>query len=156
MLQHFAAEGALSIISFGIYQIWWIYKTWRFFQEKDKLDIQPAVRTIFSIFFLISLFNKILNFAKEKGYTGSYSAIMLFAGFLVVSLLAQLPDPFWLISIISFVFCIPPFTALNFAKRNSTDFIATEQTSYNGRQIAIIVIGVIFWGLVLLGLTVPH
>ena len=144
----------LSIISFGLYELWWIYKAWDFFNQKEKLNINPALRTIFSIFFLISLFNKILRYAKEKGYSNNYSSILLFIGFFVANLLAKLPDPFWLIAILSFVFMILPFKALNFAKRNSTDFIVIEQTSYSGRQIALIVIGVIFWILVLLGLTV--
>jgi len=143
----------LYIISFGAYQIWWTYKAWSFFKQKDKLDIMPAVRTVFGIFFLIPLFNKILGFAKGKGYSNSYSSILLFAGLFVISLLADLPDPFGLMAIMGFVFFIPPFRALNFAKRNSTDFVVIEQTSYNGRQIALIVIGIIFWCLVLSGLT---
>ena len=146
----------LSIISFGLYEIWWIYKAWDFFNEKEKLNINPAARTIFSIIFLIPLFNKILCFAKEKGYSENYSSILLFVGFFVVNFLAYLPDLFWLIAILTFVFLILPFRALNFAKRNSTDFIVTEQTSYNGRQIALIVIGGFFWTLVLLGLAVPN
>ena len=143
----------LSIISFGMYELWWIYKAWEFYKQKEKLNINPALYTIFSIFFLIPLLKKILNFAKEKGYNNSYSSILLYVGFWGLNLLTKLPDPFWLISIFNFVFFIPPFKALNFAKRNSSKFIVTEQTSYNGRQIVLIVIGVIFWSLVLLGLT---
>ena len=30
----------LSIISFGAYEIWWIYKAWRFYQQKEQLDIR--------------------------------------------------------------------------------------------------------------------
>ena len=89
----------LSIISFGTYELWWIYKAWRFFMQKDKLDIMPAVRTIFS-----------------------------------------------------FVFIIPPFKALNFAKQNATDIIVDEQTSYSRRQIALIIVGAIFWVLVIVGM----
>ena len=48
----------LSIISFGTYEIWWIYKAWKFFQQKEGLDIMPAARAIFSIIFLNTLFNK--------------------------------------------------------------------------------------------------
>ena len=144
----------LSIISFGMYELWWIYKAWGFYKQKEKLNITPAIHTIFSVFFLISLFNKTLKFAKGKGYNNSYSAILLFVGVFVTNLLARLPDPYWLISLLSFVFFIPPFKALNFAKRNSSEFIVTEQTSYSGRQIVLIVIGVIFWSLVLLGLAV--
>ena len=143
----------LSIVSIGTYGIWWMYKAWRFYQQKEKLDIIPAARAIFSIFFLNSLFNKILDFAKEKGYNESYSSVSLFLGFIVANLLAVLPDPYWLISVFNFIFLIPSFKALNFAKRNSTDFEVIEQESFNGRQIALIVIGLILWGLFLLALT---
>ena len=105
---------------------------------------------------MTSLFNRILEFAKEKGYTEDYSSLALFIGWIIGNLLARLPDPFWLISILGFVFLIPPFKALNYAKQNSTNFIVTEQTSFNGRQIALIVIGVIFWCLVLLGMTIEE
>jgi len=143
----------LSIISFGLYELWWIYKEWRFFQQKEKSDITPAARAIFSIFYLHSLFSRILGFAKEKGYSGTYSATLLFIGYIVGSLLAQLPEPFWIVSLITLVFLIPPFKAMNFAKQNSTDFIVTEETSYSNRQIVLIIIGIVFWTLVLWGMT---
>ena len=54
----------LSIISFGLYPIWWIFEAWRFFMQKDKLDIMPAMRTILTYFFIYSLFNKIQSAAK--------------------------------------------------------------------------------------------
>lgn len=146
----------LCIASFGLYPLWWIYKAWRFYQQKEKLDIMPAVRAIFSIFFLNSLFNRILSFAKEKGYEENYSSIALFIGFLIGNLTARLPDPLWLISILSFVFLIPPFKALNYAKQHSNEFLVTQQTSFSVRQIGLIIVGVIFWGLVLLGLTMEE
>ena len=143
----------LSVLSFGLYELWWIYKSWRFFQQKDKLDIMPAVRAILSIFFLISLFIRIQDFANKKGYKSHYSSVSLFIGLFITYFLVKLPDPFWLISLLSFVFLIPPFKALNFAKQNSTNFIVTEQSSFNGRQIAIIIVGLIFLAFVLLGMT---
>ncbi len=141
----------LSIVSFGLYELWWIYKSWRFFQQKDELDIMPALRTILSIFFLIPLFIRIFDFANKKG-NNLYYSVLLFICYLSVNLLSYLPPPFWLISIFSFVFLIPPFKALNVAKQNSTDFTVSEQTSFNGRQITLIIIGILFWGLLLLGL----
>lgn len=142
----------LCIASFGLYQIWWIYKGWRFFKQKESLDIMPAARAIFSLFFLILLFNKILSFAKEKGYVENYSSTGLFIGFFICNLLSRLPDPIWLISLLSFLLLIPPFKALNYAKQNSNEFEVTEQTSFNGRQIGLIIIGLILWGLIFLGL----
>ena len=75
----------LSIISFGVYEIWWMYKVWKFYQQKEKLDIMPAARAIFAIFFLNALLKKNLEFAKEKGYEGSYSSVPLFIGFFIVT-----------------------------------------------------------------------
>lgn len=146
----------LSIISFGGYPIWWMYKTWNFFKQKEKSDIMPVARTIFCIFFLNTLFNKILEFAKENGYSYSYSSSTLFACFFIGKYLSLLPDPMWLLSIFSFIFIIPPFNALNFAKKNSTNIIVIEQSGFNIKQIVLIVLGTIFWGLVLLGMTTTN
>ena len=142
----------LSIISFGLYEMWWMYKAWKFFQQKEKSDIIPAARAIFCIFFLHSLFDKILDYAKGNGYTDSYSSTSLFTGFFVASLLSRLPAPFGMLSILSFVFILSPFQAFNFARQHSTDCNAVEQQSFNGRQIVLIIFGFIFWGMVLLGI----
>jgi len=141
----------LSIITFGIYEIWWIYKAWKFYKQRDKLDILPVARTILSLLFLYPLLNTILESAKEKGYNYSYSSGVLFICFIVLNLLGNLPEPFWFISIFSFICLIPPFKALNYLKQSSTEFMVIEQASFNGRQISLIVIGIIFWGLVIFG-----
>lgn len=143
----------LSIISFGAYEIWWMYKAWKFFKQKENLDIIPGARAIFCIFFLYTLLIKILEFAKEKGCTNSYSSSTLFVCFFIGNLLSKLPDPFWLISVFSFVFIIPPFEALNFAKQNSKNIIVKEQSEFSGRQFVLIILGTIFWGLIIFGMT---
>ena len=85
----------LSIVTLGIYEIWWIFKSWRFFQDNEKSDIMPAMRTVFSIFYLIPLFNKILNLAKNNGYKHSYVSVFLFVGLFILNFLALLPTPFF-------------------------------------------------------------
>ena len=148
--------GFLSIITFGIYEVWWFYKAWKFFKEKEKLDVMPVPRAIFSIIFMIPLFNRIQEYAIIKGYGQTYSSGWLFAGFLGCNLLSRLPDPFWLISLLSFVFAIAPFKALNYAKLNSTEFRVIEQASFSGRQLGLIVFGVACWALLIYGMLVPE
>ncbi len=142
----------LSIVTLGLYELWWIFKSWRFFQDKEKSDIMPAVRTIFSIFYLIPLFNKILNLAKNNGYKHSYVSVFLFVGFLIVNLLVLLPTPFFLAAIVSFVFLIPPYKALNFAVDYCEGFTIIEQSAFSKRQIFLLIIGVILWILVFVGI----
>lgn len=45
----------LSILTFGFYPIWWVYKTWGFFIQKERSDANPAIRVIFNIFFASSV-----------------------------------------------------------------------------------------------------
>ena len=142
----------LSIVTLGLYELWWIYKSWRFFQDKEKSDIMPAMRTVFSIFYLFPLFNKILKLAKNSGYKHSYVSVFLFVGFLITNLLVLLPTPFFLVAIISFVFLIPPFKALNFAVDYCEGFTVLEQNAYSKRQIFLLIIGVILWILVIVGI----
>ncbi|MEB3754744.1 DUF4234 domain-containing protein [Acinetobacter sp. MD2(2019)] len=142
----------LSILTFGIYDIWWIFTAWRFFQQKDQLKIMPALRSIFCIFFLYQLFNKIKKFSNETGHTQDYSSGLLFVGYIFTSMLYKLPDPFWLISFASIVFLIQPFQALNAAKIKSAAVMVIEGKSLSKPEIILIILFSIFWILVVLGL----
>jgi hypothetical protein len=141
----------LAIATFGLYNVWWIYKSWLFFRNKEKSDIMAAVRTIFSIIFLIPLFHKILKLSKNYGYQQNYSSIIMFLGFFIMNLLAYLPDPYFLVAVFSFIFMIPPFKALNFAMLHSEGFQLTEQDKFNGRQIFLLITGGLLWILIFIG-----
>ena len=142
----------LSFITFGIYQVWWMFKTWRFFIQKDKVNVMPAVRAVFSIFFGYTLFERIKNYAKSEGYTQNYSSAWMFAGYVIFSLLSLFPDPYKVLSIFYILFTIPAFKALNFAKRQSKQFVVIEQKKFSTAQMIVIVIFSIFWILILLAL----
>ena len=101
----------LTVVTFGIYEIYWFYKNWNFFKEKDKLDISPFWRAVFSFFFIYSLFGRVLKLTKKEGYKESFSAGWLAVFWLIISLLGILPDPYWLISGLSFMPLIPPLQA---------------------------------------------
>jgi len=146
----------LFFLTTGIYGIWWMYKSWRFFKEKDNLDIMPAMRAIFAIFFLYGLFERIQFFAHSKGYAKSYSSSGLFVGFILLNFLAQLPDPMWVISLLAFVCLIPPFNALNFAMMQSEEFRVIERENFNQRQIVLVILGVMLWALIIFGVIVEE
>lgn len=142
----------LSILTMGLYQIWWTFKTWRFFMQKENLNIMPAARAIFIILFLYPLFEKIQVYAKLQGYSKTFSSGWMFACFFAASLLSRLPDPYWLISIFGFVFTIPAFEALNFAMRKSNQFNVVEQEKFSTAQRIVIVLFSLFWLLIIFSL----
>jgi hypothetical protein len=142
----------LSVVTLGLYELWWIYKSWRFFQDKEKSEMMPAIRTVFSIIFLIPLFNKIFRLANNNGYKHSYSPVLLFLGFLIIDLLTLLPAPYYLFGIFSIVFLIPPFKALNFSFDYCEGFRIVEQNHFSKRQIFLLIAGAVLWILVIIGI----
>lgn len=142
----------LIILTLGLYEVWWIYKTWRFFKRKDGLDVTPVLRAIFSIFFVSGLFERILNYAKWKGYSGDYSSAAFAAGFIILQLLSWLPDPYGYVSFFAFVFLITPFKVLNYAKQHDPALTVVELESFNRRQMVLLAIGGLFWLLIIVAL----
>lgn len=141
----------LSILSFSLYPLWWSYKIWKFFKEQENLDIVPAARAIFAVFFTWQLFDKILGKAKGEGYTENYSPGLLFGVFFLLNLLSRLPDPFWMISVVTFVAFLPPVKAFNFWIDHSTMYNGKYADKFSGRQIVLMIGGILFWLLVILG-----
>lgn len=139
----------LNIVSLGIYQIWWTYKAWMFYKQKEKSDIAPASRAIFGIFFTYSLFSKILSYASSQGYKESYSPGLLFWLSILSGIAGQLPFPFSLLSLFAFLFYILPFQALNYAKIKSPEVSTVIENSFSTRQIILIAIGAFVWACII-------
>lgn len=146
----------LYLLSFGFYGIWWMYKTWKFFKDNKGLDIIPALRAIFGVFFIYQLCEKILHFAKSYAYEKSYSSAGFFAIFIICNLASRLPGAFFLLSFLGVFAFLQPLSAFNFALSKSSLYNTIEQSSFNKRQLIIVIIGSIFWVLVLIGLLVPE
>ncbi len=142
----------LCLVTFGLYQVWWVYKAWRFFGQKENLNILPAVRTVFNIIFLPLLFSRVLRYAKRQGYLHHYSPVLMFVGFIVCSLFSCLPLPFLLVSLLNVVFLIPAFRAFDFARQHTVGLNVIEQNSFNTRQLILLILGSMIWILLLLGI----
>jgi hypothetical protein len=135
----------LNLATFGFYSVWWMYKAWRYYRDKEGHSFNPALRTILAIIYIIPLFNKILKEAHEKGYPGRYLTILLFIGIILMDISSHLSFPYYLISVFTFLFYMPPFFALNYVKENDTYLLSQQQAKYSGRQIVLLVLGSVLW-----------
>lgn len=145
----------LFFCSLGLYAPWWMYKAWKFFKQKDNLDIMPAGRAIFAIFFMPDLLDKIQRYAQTNGYNKSYSSVGLFVWFIVTNLMSRLPDPLWLSSFLGIFSFLQPLKAYNYAISHCDIFMLEKNNGFNARQIVLIVLGLLFWALIIIGLLVP-
>ncbi|BDD04540.1 hypothetical protein [Aureibacter tunicatorum] len=49
----------MNIVTFGVFERYWIYKNWKCLKQNDGLDIMPFWRGIFGIFFIHTLLDEI-------------------------------------------------------------------------------------------------
>lgn len=146
----------MSVLSIGLYGIWWMYRTWQFFKERNNLDIMPAARAFFAIFFLYGLFEKIQAYGRKNGLKTDYSSAGLFVLFLILNLSGNLPEPFSFLSFFAFFALVPPFKAFNEAVEADSLFKAEIVSKFTPGQIFLLVLGCFFWGLILIGLLMPE
>ncbi|ADE35989.1 DUF4234 domain-containing protein [Methanohalophilus mahii] len=109
----------LSLITFGIYEIYWMYKQWKFLKLKDDLNISPFWRSILAIIFLHELLERIATLADNVGYEKASSTKMNTFRFVFWFLTAsinkfQIPLPFGLITYLHFLALINAVQSINF------------------------------------------
>ena len=57
----------MSLVTFGLYEIFWFYKNWQLFKAKTGSDISPFWRTVFRVFFIYELLHEIQEKARSHG-----------------------------------------------------------------------------------------
>ncbi|MDO8728010.1 MAG: hypothetical protein Q7J35_18310 [Candidatus Methanoperedens sp.] len=139
----------LSILSFGLYEIYWFYKNWKSIKEHEKLDISPFWRAFFTVIFAYSLFEKVRVLAKEKGSTENFSSALLTVIFVALTLLSRLPEPYMWISIFSVGPLIFVQKALNYYWQQEQTHLQTR-TKLSRNEIVLIIIGGIILILILI------
>ncbi len=140
-----------SVLSIGLYPVWWVYKGWRYYQIKENLDIMPAARAIFAIIWIIPLFEKINEDALQKGYGSKIPSILLFIGILLCNVSDRFAPELAPMGFLAILFYIPPVKALNFAIDHDDSTKRKEESGLSPRQIVLVILSILIWsGLILL------
>jgi uncharacterized protein DUF4339 len=130
----------LSLCSCGLYELFWFYRNWRFVRERDVSNISPFWRAVFSPFWVYSLCRDV---ARAGGNIHSLEAWLITIGFLVLGALWRLPDPYWLVSLFSFVPLIHVVLEIDLINRRRQAKAAYYRT-FTLKHIALCVTGTLF------------
>lgn len=154
----------MSIISWGLYEAYWIYKNWRYVKERDGLKIQPFWRGIFGIFFVHGILKTIRNDEKTNRLEqASFSAGGLATGWIILMLLGNAlgrADDIgvnllgMVIAFPSFLFFVPVQNYIN--RVNAKVNPQPAFTPWSAGHIVCLVLGIIFWFLILAGNMLPE
>ncbi len=143
----------LSLLSFGLYPIFWFAKNWALVKQQEKSSIYPIARAIFGVFYFSSLAERVLKSAKARGYDRNYYSALLAIGYFFLSFLYRLEDPnyAWLLGFTSVLTFIPVLEAIKY-NNDKSSFRNNDFAKYGTGEIIAMVIGGILWILVLIGM----
>jgi hypothetical protein len=145
----------LSTFTLGLYDLYWFYQNWKMEQVRNgkPFGLSPGIRAFFAPLSAYSLFKRVNIQLEKTGVQKVQAGILAFGYFVWVSTW-RLPDPIWLISILSFAPLLPIQAAIN--RLNDTVAPgAPRNDRYSGANIAVIIVGALLLGLILLGLLAP-
>ena len=98
----------LSLLTGGIYELYWFYKNWRFVRDRDNSTIRPFWRALFSPLWCAAL---VLDLRKNENVNGKtipmVLVVLLPIAYFVLTILWKLPDPYWTVSFLAFVPLVP-------------------------------------------------
>jgi hypothetical protein len=97
----------MSICTFGIYKLYWFYKNWNLIKQRERTNIAPFWRAFFAYFFCYQCFSHIRARSASLGLHQLAPAGPLAVGWIITTLLWKLPDPYWLLSTLAFLFILP-------------------------------------------------
>ena len=142
---------AMSLVTFGLYQMYWMYRNWRFLKERDNLSIEPFWRGVLGIFYVRELLKSVRNDRYANGIIPCWFSDGSLAGgwiLLVVigSALGWLSNPAVctfgiLLQALSFLFLLPVQEYVN--RVNERLPLAPKHDDWSVGQTIVLVVGVI-------------
>jgi len=142
----------MSVCTFGLYEMYWVYKNFVLIKMRTESEIWPFWRAFFTPFWVYSCFKKINATAQEFNLPEVFSIGFLAIGYFVLFFLYRLPDPYWMVSIFTFLFLAPANqVALAINKNiNAVDVRAERLSGWNwvvvlfgGLLVAFTIVGTI-------------
>jgi hypothetical protein len=145
----------MSTCTFGLYELYWFYKNWVLIKERTQQSIMPFWRAFFAPIWAYSCFKHIRTSAEENAIPGTLPIGLLAITYFIVQALWRLPDPFWLVSYLSFALMLP---ANSVALKVNTHLVPDYEN--NSRFSAWNWVGLVLGGslfvLAILGLVLPE
>jgi hypothetical protein len=144
----------MCVATLNLYTVYWFYKHWVAIRRRTGDKVSPVWRAIFSIIWAYSCFQYIEVEARKRGLTRTLSAGGLAAGWAILNLLARLPDPFWLVSLLAFLFLLPVQSLANELNAKVAPG-ADRNARFTLANIVWLVFAALMWLLLIVGLAMP-
>lgn len=145
----------LTVLTFGLYEIYWFYRNWKHLKDYHKLDINPVLRTIglfVPVLGLVLIYDQLKDikyYSQAAGIEESFSPGMILLLIIIFNIFSSLPKPYWMLSFLSVLPLIVVQRVLN-SYWEKEQYGMPVRSKFSGGEKAILIIGVILFILGLL------
>lgn len=132
----------LSIATLWFYELYWFYKNWNYIKDDKEVDISPFWRAWFAALFLTNFIWYLKKYFDEENISFKYYPWFLWLPYFFLIISHKLPDPFRLISFLSFIPLMPVLNSLNkyWAKTEKN----LPEKKFKWWQILLLIIWIIY------------
>lgn len=146
----------MSILTLGLYDVYWFYRNWRYVKDRYRLAISPFWRAVFVLIFCYELLKRVRDDAQSAGVSVTWSAGWLSAAYLGTNIIgSRLPDPLWMLAFLSVIPLLPVVATIQQMNQPGGD-AWTAAGRFSGWDIAGCVVGGLFWLTVLSTYVLPQ
>lgn len=150
----------LSMVTFGVYQLYWIYKNWQWLRDVEGQKVSAGARTFFALIFNFYLFQKIADM-QPRGYAWfKYAALPLAFLYVAGEFAGRASEkweeaPIWFdaIAINTWVILVPVALQVNKMNEGREEYIQ-KNSHYGWEAAGLIVLFFPLFALAMIGLFV--
>ena len=145
----------MSVCTLGLYEFYWCYRHWQAERRREEENLSPFWRTVFAPVWVFALLPRIQSLTTKHGVPATWSATGLALAFLLLNAAWRLPDPVWLVCLLT---CLPLIPVQQSVNRLNATLVpeAGRNDRFSGLNVLFIVIGTILLLLLLLSLLFPE
>lgn len=136
----------LSTATFGLYQLVWLYRTWRYVGDVRGERVQPLLRSLFAPLFAYGLFRRLFEMARSRGYPEEPPALPLALAYFAFGALAwMVPLPLGLVGLLNVVPLLPAVETQQYAVRAAVPELAEQDAGFARDDLLWLAIGALLW-----------
>ena len=144
----------MSLCTLGLYEIYWFYKNWKLIKTRTGQNLSPFWRAFFSIIFCYPLFKHIQVSADSQGCKSNINPGWLLIGYIALNVTWRLPDPFFIISLLTFLPLLSAQGVINDLNLKTAPR-AERNNRFSVTNFAVIIIGALFVIIGVVGSMIP-
>jgi transglutaminase-like putative cysteine protease len=136
---------AMTLLTFGVYSSYWLYKNFKYIKVKSEESIMPIARGIFDRFWFYPLFSRLIDDSQlrygENKLPAEFFGVILAVVYFIASIMSRTSDYLVLSLVISALVSLPLLIYVNRTNKENQEAI-TYNSKWSTRHVLMAVVSI--------------